>query len=378
MLRFLTSGESHGPGLVAILEGIPAGLSLTDEDINIELGRRQAGYGRGGRMLIEKDRVEILSGVRKGKTIASPISLLIRNKDWENWKDRISPVLTVPRPGHADLPGLLKYQFDDVRDVLERASARETAARVAVGAVCKKLLHYFGMNVFSRTLRIGTVKDTSSWNVSDKEWKAIEDSPVRCLDAKATNAMVRAIDKARADRDTLGGIIEVIARAVPVALGSYTQWDKRLDGRLAGALMSIQAIKSVEIGLGRLVGELPGSKVHDEIFYKKKKGFYRLSNNAGGVEGGISNGENITARIAMKPIATLMKPLSSVDFVTKKKTKALVERSDVCAVPAAGVIAENVMAYVVADAFCDKFGADSIFELQQRYALFQQQLRSKQ
>lgn len=375
MLRFLTSGESHGPALVAILEGMPAGLPLPEEDINIELSRRQVGYGRGGRMLVEKDRVEILSGVRNGKTIASPITLLIRNKDWKNWKDKVTPALTVPRPGHADLAGVLKYRFHDVRDVLERASARETVARVAVGAVCKKFLACFKVGIYSRTIQIGPIKDCAPWHLTEKEWTSIENSPVRCLDEKAARAMIKTIDNARNQGDTLGGMLEIIGSGVPIGLGSYVQCDRRLDGRLAGALMSIQAIKSVEIGLGREVAEFPGSKVHDEIHYRKNKGFYRASNNAGGVEGGISNGEPITARIAMKPIATLLNPLFSVDFRTKKKTKAIVERSDVCAVPAAGVIAENVVGYVLADAFCEKFGADTIDEITRRYHDYHQELQ---
>lgn len=375
MLRFLTSGESHGPALVAILEGMPAGLPLSAEDINIELGRRQVGYGRGGRMLIEKDRVEILAGVRNGKTMASPITLLIRNTDWENWKDKVTPALTVPRPGHADLAGVLKYRFHDVRDVLERASARETAARVAVGAVCKKFLACFKVGIYSRTMQIGTIKDTASWHLTGKEWAAIESSPVRCLNEKTARDMIKTIDRACNQGDTLGGTLEIMAACVPAGLGSYVQCDRRLDGRLAGALMSIPAIKSVEIGLGREVAEFPGSKVHDEIHYQKNKGFYRASNNAGGIEGGISNGEPIAIRIGMKPIATLMKPLLSVDFKTKKKTKAIVERSDVCAVPAAGVIAENVVSFVLADAFCEKFGADTMDEITRSYYDYQRELQ---
>lgn len=367
MIRFLTSGESHGQALMAILEGIPAGLELKEEDINIELGRRQVGYGRGQRMQIEKDRVQIISGVRNCYTIASPIGLLIENRDWENWKDKKIPLVTSPRPGHADLAGTLKYDFADIRNVLERASARETAARVAVGAVCRKLLREFNISIFSRTIQIGKIKDSSQWDLSTKEWIKIENSPVRCLAKKEEGKMIKLIDQAKQAGDTLGGIVEIAAINVPIGLGSYIQWDTKLDGRLAQALMSVQAIKAVEIGLGTQVAELPGSQVHDEIFLAKGKGFAHGTNHAGGIEGGMSNGEVIILRASMKPIATLMKPLRSIDLKTGKSAKATVERSDVCAVPAAGVIAENVVAFELARALQEKFGGDSLREMKRNY-----------
>jgi chorismate synthase len=375
MLRFLTSGESHGKALMAILEGIPAGLELQEEDINLELGRRQVGYGRGQRMQIEKDRAQIIAGVRHGLTIAAPIGLLIENRDWENWKDKKVPPVTVPRPGHADLAGTLKYDFSDIRNVLERASARETAARVAVGAVCRKLLREFSINVFSRTIQIGKITDPTRWHLTAKEWMKIENSPVRCLDKVEENRMIKVIDQARSSGDTLGGIVEIAVVNVPAGLGSYIQWDTKLDGRLAQALMSIQAIKAVEIGLGVKVAGLPGSQVHDEISLVKGKGFVHATNHAGGIEGGISNGEIIILRASMKPIATLMKPLHSVDLKTGKAAKATVERSDVCAVPAAGVIAENAVAFELARAMQEKFGGDSLHEMIRNYHEYAEQIK---
>ncbi|MBI5554620.1 MAG: chorismate synthase [Elusimicrobia bacterium] len=377
MIRFLTSGESHGQALMAILEGIPAGLELKAEDINIELSRRQVGYGRGQRMQIEKDQVKIYSGVRDQYTIAAPIGLLIENRDWENWKDKKIPPVTAPRPGHADLAGTLKYDFSDIRNVLERASARETAARVAVGAVCRKLLREFNISIFSRTIQIGKIKDSSRWDLSAKEWAIIENSPVRCLAKKEEGGMIKLIDQAKQAGDTLGGIVEIAAINVPVGLGSYIQWDIKLDGRLAQALMSIQAIKAVEIGLGTHVAELPGSQVHDEISLVKGKGFARRTNNAGGIEGGISNGETIILRASMKPIATLIKPLQSIDLKTGKAAKATVERSDVCAVPAAGVIAENVVAFELVRAMQEKLGGDSLREMKRNYQGYMEQIRRK-
>jgi len=367
MIRFLTSGESHGKALMAILEGIPAGLELLEEDINIELGRRQVGYGRGQRMQIEKDRAQIIAGVRQGLTLASPIGVLIENRDWENWKDKKVPVVTAPRPGHADLAGTLKYDFSDIRNVLERASARETAARVAVGAICRKLLSEFNINIFSRTIQIGKAEDPSTWRLTAKEWARIENSPVRCLGRDEENKMIRVIDQARVSGDTVGGLVEIAAINIPVGLGSYIQWDTKLDGRLAQALMSIQAIKAVEIGLGIKVAGLPGSQVHDEISLVKGRGLAHTTNRAGGIEGGMTNGETIILRATMKPIATLTKPLLSVDLKTGKTVKATVERSDVCAVPAAGVIAENVVAFELARAMREKFGGDSLREMKRNY-----------
>ncbi|MDD5491752.1 MAG: chorismate synthase [bacterium] len=377
MLRFLTSGESHGKALIAILEGIPAGLELLEEDINVELSRRQVGYGRGQRMQIEKDQAQLISGVRQGLTIAAPIGLLIENRDWENWKDKKVPVITSPRPGHADLAGTLKYDFSDIRNVLERASARETAARVAVGAVCRKLLREFDINVFSRTIQIGKVADPTPWRLTTKEWVKIENSPVRCLDKIEESKMIKVIDQAKSSGDTVGGIVEIAVVNAPIGLGSYIQWDTKLDGRLAQALMSIQAIKAVEIGLGTQVAGLPGSKVHDEIALAKGKGFIHTTNHAGGIEGGMSNGEIIVLRASMKPIATLMKPLHSVDLKTGKAAKATVERSDVCAVPAAGIIAENAVAFELARAMQEKFGGDSLREMKRNYHGYMEQIKNK-
>ncbi len=374
MIRFLTSGESHGKALMAILEGIPAGLELQEEDINLELGRRQVGYGRGQRMQIEKDRAQIMSGVRHGLTIAAPLGLLIENRDWENWQNKKVPPVTAPRPGHADLAGTLKYAFSDIRDVLERASARETAARVAIGAVCRKLLREFNINIYSRTVQIGKIMDSSPWRLAPKEWAKIENSPVRCLDKDEENRMIKVIDQARASGDTVGGIVEIAAANIPVGLGSYIQWDTKLDGRLAQALMSIQAIKAVEIGLGIKVAGLPGSQVHDEISLVKGRGLAHTTNRAGGIEGGMSNGEIIVLRASMKPIATLMKPLHSIDLKTGKTAKASVERSDVCAVPAAGVIAENVVAFELARAMQEKFGGDSLREMKRNYHGYTEQI----
>ncbi len=377
MLRFLTSGESHGKALMAILEGIPAGLKLQEEDINIELGRRQVGYGRGQRMQIEKDQAQIIAGVRHGLTIAAPIGLLIENRDWENWVNKKVPPVTAPRPGHADLAGTLKYDFADIRDVLERASARETAVRVAVGAVCRKLLREFNINIFSRTAQIGKITDSSPWRLTAKEWAIIENSPVRCLGKDEENRMIKAIDQAKSSGDSVGGVVEIAAINVPIGLGSYVQWDAKLDGRLAQALMSIQAIKAVEVGLGTKAAGLPGSQAHDEISLLKGLGLGHKTNRAGGIEGGMSNGEIIVLRASMKPIATLTKPLHSVDLKTGKVAKATVERSDICAVPAAGVIAENVVAFELVRAMQEKFGGDSLREMKRNYHGYLEQIRRK-
>jgi chorismate synthase len=341
MLRFLTAGESHGKALVAILDGCPANLPLTAADLNIDLSRRQGGYGRGGRMKIEKDTAEICSGLRKGKTIGSPIAISIPNKSTELFEKLVTQL----RPGHADLPGVIKYNQKDVRNVLERASARETAARVALGAIARKLLAEFKIRLSSRIISIGGA-------TAEKKWKKL-------------------IDQMRAKGDSLGGIFEILAGGVPIGLGSYTQWDRRLDGRLAAAIMAIPAVKGVEIGLGFGVASLPGSKVHDEIMFFEGKGFGHRSNNAGGLEGGITNGETIVVRAAMKPIATLGKPLKSIDLVSKKPTVAHVERADVCAVEAAAVIGEAVVALELANAFLDKFGGDSLEEIRENFTSYQ-------
>lgn len=390
-LRFLTSGESHGRALIGIIEGIPSGLSLSSADIDRELRRRQGGYGRGGRMKIETDHAQIISGVRLGKTLGSPISLMIENRDWENWQDVMSPdaenrrsakkdkrlePVTRPRPGHADLAGAIKFDHRDVRNILERSSARETAMRVGLGAIAKKLLSEFGLMIGSHVIQIGShsadIYGMDRGNLAGIFEKA-EGSPVRCADAGASKKMTRLIDRAVRAGDSLGGVFEVFATGVPVGLGSHIQWDLKLDGMLAQAVMSIQAIKGVEIGLGFKMADAFGSHVMDEIFYSraenKSRGmkFYRKTNNAGGIEGGMSNGMPIIIRAAMKPIPTLRRPLMSVDIRTKKAFGAAYERSDVCAVPAAAVVAEAMTALVLADAFLRKFGGDSEKEVRRNY-----------
>jgi chorismate synthase len=391
MFRYLTAGESHGPQLTAIVEGIPSGLKLTEAEINLDLVRRQGGYGRGGRMKIETDRVRILSGVRWGESIGAPITLVVENSDWVNWDKRMSAYeehrdesirVTRARPGHADLPGAMKYDQRDVRNILERSSARETAVRVAVGAVAKAYLSRFGISVTGCVVELGGVK-TVRPDLGVKELQAvIAASPVYTYDTEAELEMIAAIDRAKAAGDTLGGVVEVRVTGVPVGLGSHVQWDRKLDARLAGAVMSIQAFKGVEIGDGFGAARRPGSQVHDEIFFDEQRvargeqsGFYRKSNNAGGLEGGITNGEDIVVFGAMKPIPTLYTPLQSVDIVTKEPFEATVERSDVCAVPAASVVAEAVVAIEVASAFMDKFGGDSIAETARNYASYIEYLR---
>ena len=375
MIRFLTAGESHGKGLVVVLEGFPANLPLSAGDIDFELSRRQMGYGRGGRMKIEKDQIEVLSGVRKGVTLGGPIALAIWNKDYENWASVMASEpgpdagrhLTRPRPGHADLSGGIKYAQHDLRNILERASARETAMRVAAGAVAKKLLSLFGMQIQSHVVGLGpvTTKPLSSFP-GDLNARA-DRSAVRMLDKIAEKKAIRTIDRSTAQGDTLGGIFEIVGTGFPPGLGSHVQWDRKLDGRLAQALMSIQAVKGVAFGRGFENASLPGSLVHDEIAWSHSKGFHHLSNHAGGIEGGMSNGEPIVIRVAKKPIATLKKPLRSVDVTTRKPQKAGYERSDVCAVPAASVIGEAVCAWVLADAFLEKAGGDHLEEIQDHW-----------
>ncbi len=382
MLRYLTAGESHGPQLTAIIEGVPAGLEITPEKINCELARRQGGYGRGGRMLIEKDTVEFLSGVRWGETLGSPVTLCVRNRDWENWLDRMSVDaakrddsirVTRSRPGHADLPGAMKYNQRDVRNILERSSARETAVRVAVGACAKVLLKRFGIDVFSFVVELGGISTVKPGGTFQDLREIASRSELSTYDPTADEKMKALIDAVRGKGDTIGGIVEVVVTGVPVGLGSHVQWDRKLDARLAMSLMSIQAIKGVEIGAGFDVARRPGSEIHDELHYDDchrdtpQGGFYRQTNNAGGIEGGISNGEPIVMRAAMKPIPTLYKPLRSVDIESKEAFEATVERSDVCAVPAAAVVAEAVAAIEIANAFLEKFGGDSIAELQRNY-----------
>jgi chorismate synthase len=384
--RFLTAGESHGEALTAVIDGVPAGLPLTEEDLNTDLARRQRGHGRGGRMQIERDQVHISSGVRWGVTLGSPITLTIQNRDWENWKQTMSvgppasgappKAVTRPRPGHADLAGAMKYGHRDIRNVIERSSARETTARVAVAGVAKRLLGEFGITVLSHVVEIGGVRVGPLELPWEEIRRRAEDSPVRCADPAAERAMVEAIDRAKAAGDTLGGVFEVVALGCPVGLGSYAQWDRKLDGRLAQAFCSIHAIKGAEFGLGFEAARRPGSQVHDEIFFDRDAGFRRGSNSAGGLEGGVTNGQPVIVRAVMKPISTLRKPLRSVDLETKEETEAVVERSDVCAVPAAGVVGEAMMAIVLAQAFLDKFGGDSVEEIRRNYQGYLEYLKS--
>ncbi len=378
-IRFLTAGESHGKGTIVILEGFPAGLSISSEDINLELARRQKGYGRGGRMLIETDQVDILSGVRKGVTLGSPITLFVKNKDYENWEKIMTPdsvpesfgnPLQRPRPGHADLSGGIKYNHRDLRNVLERASARETTVRVAAGAVAKKILKSFYIFVQSYVSQLGSVASKKGPIQYEDLNDLADKSPVRMLEKVAERKAISLIDLAKKKGDTLGGVFEVVVTGVPVGLGSHVQWDRKLDGRLAQSLMSLQAIKGIEIGNGFSNAVQPGSKVHDEIAYQTKKGFYHLTNRAGGIEGGMSNGEPIIVRVAKKPIATLKQPLRSVDIETKREIRAAYERSDVCALPAASVIGESICAWVIADAFLEKMGGDFMEEINDRYHLY--------
>jgi len=364
MLRFLTAGESHGEALLSILEGMPSGLKVNTKFIDKELKNRQQGYGRSERMKIEEDHAKILSGLIKDVTIGSPISILIKNKDFSI--DELH-LIKNPRPGHADLAGILKYGFKDARPVLERASARETAMRVAIGAVCKLFLLEFKIRILSHVAMIGGVESHTSSLSFDEIINNLSKSKVNCADRASEKLMIEEIDHAKEAKDTLGGIFEVIIEGVPIGLGSYVQGDRRLDANLATNIMSIPAIKAVEVGNGIEASKKLGSKVHDEIFYSKAKGVYRKTNNAGGIEGGVSNGENIIVRGYMKPISTLMKPLNTIDITTKEPSKAATERSDVCAVPAAGIVAEAAASFVIAKAFLEKFGGDSIVETKRNY-----------
>lgn len=386
VFRFLTAGESHGEALTAVVDGVPAGLSLAEADINGDLARRQRGYGRGGRMKIERDQVHLTSGVRWGLTLGSPITLTIANRDWENWKTTMAVTVpdpgtaakpvTRPRPGHADLAGAMKYGHRDIRNVLERSSARETTARVAVAGIAKRLLAEFGITILSHVTEIGGVRISSPLDVPwDEVRRRAEASDVRCAEPEAEAMIIDAIDGAKAKGDTLGGVFEVVALGAPVGLGSYAQWDRRLDGRIAQALCSIQAIKGCEIGLGFETVRRPGSAVHDEILFDSADGFTRTTNNAGGLEGGVTNGQPIVVRAAMKPLSTLRTPLRSVDLATKEAVEAVVERSDVCAVPAAGIVGEAMLSIVLADAFLEKFGGDSIDEIRRNYTAYQESLQ---
>jgi len=370
-LQFLTAGESHGKGLVGIIDGIPAGLEISEEYIDRQLRRRQMGHGRGGRMKIEKDHGEIWSGVRHGKTLASPIGILVQNLDWKNWTDKMSvdaidkeiKEVTLPRPGHADLAGIHKYGFTDIRNVLERSSARETTMRVALGSVCRKLLEEVGIHIASRVVQIHDVIDNSKIEYKTSKLNSFVDkSPVRCIDKNIENQMIEVIDKAKKSGDSVGGIFEVVASGIPYGLGSYTQWTEKLQSRISAMMMSINAFKGIEIGNGFRSASKFGSEVHDEIGHDGKK-FTRFSNNAGGIEGGMSNAQPIVLWMSMKPISTLIKPLRSVDILTHEKKKAHKERTDACAVPAASIIAESMLCITLADALLEKFGGDNVDQL---------------
>jgi chorismate synthase len=384
-VRYLTAGETHGPQLTAIIEGIPSNMEIDFEELNFQLARRQKGYGRGRRMQIEKDTAQIGGGVRHGRTTGAPIALIVANNDWKHWTTvmNIEPIeggdeakrrVHRPRPGHADLNGGLKYNLKDLRNVLERSSARETAARVAVGAVAKQLLAHFGIKVAGQVLRIGEVEAERKDLPLDELIRVTEESPVRVVDKDAEAKMIAHIDQVKEEGDSIGGIVETIIEGVPVGLGSHVQWDRKLDGRIAQAVVSINAFKGCEIGIGFEASKLRGSKVHDEILYSQERGFYRASNRAGGFEGGMTTGEQIIVRGVMKPIPTLYKPLRSVDIDTKEEFTAQVERSDSCAVPAASVVMEHVVAWEVACAFLEKFGGDSIEEIRNNYNAYLEQI----
>ncbi len=393
LLRLTTAGESHGPALVCTLEGMPAGLPLRADDVNADLFRRQQGYGRGRRMQIERDEIEFLSGVRAGETLGSPVAMLIRNKDWKNWVEIMDPAaraddadgprkrsVTRPRPGHADLTGILKYDRDDARDILERASARETTARVAGGAIARALLHAFGVSIGSHLVHLGGV-DAGAVALPDDLNAAADLSAVRTLDPEAEAQIIARIDAAKADGNTLGGICEVVARGLPVGLGSHVSWDRKLDGRIGQAMLSIPAVKGVEIGIGFDAARLTGAEVHDAIVMESGRAIAgnvrRTTNRAGGLDGGMTNGEPVVVRVAMKPIATLMKPLQTIDTTTSSAAEAVVERSDVTAVPAMGVIAEAMLALVLADAMVEKFGGDSLAEMRRNYDAYLAQVAQR-
>jgi len=391
MLRFLTAGESHGPMLTVIVDGMPAGLQIDIDSLNFQMARRQKGYGRGGRMKIERDQVEIVSGIRSSVTMGGPVTFLIHNKDWENWTRIMDPLMpiredlglkekrlafetTAPRPGHADLPGAIKWNHHDMRNVLERASARETAARVAAGSLARQFLEHYDIHIASHVVAIGDVELPEGYDVTDIEKLVAisEASQVRCIDTDTETRMIEAIRSAKKKRDSLGGVAEIIIRGLPVGLGGLSQWSDRLDGRLAQAMMSVQSVKGVEIGGGFASAKKFGSAVHDEIFFDpkgdpRKKRFHRKSNNAGGLEGGMTNGEDLVIRVAAKPISTLNQPLKTVDVVTKEKKEAMVERTDNCVVPALGVVCEAMAALILADAFMHKFGHDNIEEITRNF-----------
>ncbi|MDH3226943.1 MAG: chorismate synthase [Thermoleophilia bacterium] len=381
-MTYRTAGESHGPALIAVIEGLPAGLQLRREDVDTDLARRQLGYGRGGRMKIEKDRVTIKSGLRHGQTLGSPLTMEIPNLDFPNWsQDRMAvwepaevDPITLPRPGHADLAGMQKYETGDLRNILERASARETAARVAAGGVARALLRRYGMEVRSHVVRIGPVAVADGGEPSLADFERVDESPVRCLDSEVEQEMVAAIKAAGQDHDTLGGVFEVVVFDPLPGLGSHVSGDRRLDGQLGQALLGIQAIKGVEIGAGFELGRIRGSEAHDEIFYSDQQGYHRRTNRSGGLEGGMTHGAPVVVRAVMKPISTLSRPLASVDVATKEERAAFKERSDICAVPAAAVVGEAEVAFVLAQALIDKFGGDSIAQLDAAIERYRDQL----
>ena len=392
-IRFTTAGESHGPGLVSILEGMPAGLPLLAEHVDTELARRQQGYGRGRRMQIEKDQIEFLSGVRAGETLGSPIAMLVRNRDWKNWQEIMDPApregdpeprrraVTRVRPGHADLTGLLKFDRDDARDVLERASARETTARVAAAAICKRFLNEFDVRIGSHLVHLGGIDAQRPAVLPDDLNAASDASQLRTLDADAEARMVALIDEIKRAGNTLGGICEVVVDGLPVGLGAHVSWDRKLDGRIGAAIMSIPAVKGVEIGMGFETARVTGSEVHDEIVMAENSprtgNVRRKTNRAGGLEGGMTTGESLVVRVAMKPISTLMRPLATIDVNTGLSANAVAERSDVTAVPAMGVIAEGMLALVLADAFLEKFGGDSLGETRRNYESYLSHVASR-
>jgi chorismate synthase len=384
--RFVTAGESHGPGLTAIVEGLPAGLELSPDDLDRDLARRQLGHGRGGRMKIEKDRADVVAGLRHGRTLGSPVALRVENRDYQNWEERMNPwpvdaavdEVHLPRPGHADLAGVMKFGHTDVRNVLERASARETAARVAAGGVAKALLRELGVAVRSHVTRIGTATAPERQDLVSEDFDGVDESPVRCLDAAASEAMVAEIDAARKANESLGGLFEVRAFGLVPGVGSPVSWDLRLDGRLAGALMSIHAMKGVEIGDGFALAERVGSRAHDEIFWSEEQGFFRETNRAGGIEGGMTTGDPVVARVAMKPLPTLTKPLRSVDIDTKAPAAALRERTDSCTVPAAGVVGEAMVALVLAAAYLEKLGGDHIDDVKAALRAYEERIGWRQ
>ncbi|MGN7455793.1 chorismate synthase [Paenibacillus pasadenensis] len=385
-LRYLTAGETHGPQLTALIEGLPSNLQLDFEELNFQLHRRQKGYGRGRRMQIEKDTAQIVGGVRHGRTTGAPVAIVVANNDWKHWTSvmNIEPIeggdeakrrVHRPRPGHADLNGGLKYDLKDLRNVLERSSARETAARVAVGAMARQLLAAFGIKVAGQVIRIGDIEAPPNQLPADELARLTEESSVRVVDKETEARMEAYIDQIKADGDSIGGIVECVVEGVPVGLGSHVQWDRKLDSRIAGAVVSINAFKGCEIGIGFEAGILRGSQVHDPILYSEERGYHRASNNAGGFEGGMTTGEPIVVRGVMKPIPTLYKPLASVDIDTREPFTAQVERSDSCAVPAASVVMEHVVAWEVAKAFLEKFGGDSMEEIRRNYDGYLEQVR---